>query len=140
MPRQCWLVKQEPESYSWANFVKDGLIAWTGIRSFPARKNLRSMKKGDAVLYYHSVTEKRVMGLARVEREAYPDPTATEGEWACVDLVVIKGLNQPVDLEAIKEDKILREMPFLKQTRLSVAPVSPEQFTRLLALAKTRED
>src|SRR5437868_12327690 len=118
MSRKCWLVKQEPEDYSWNDFVKEGRAAWTGIRSYPARLNLRSMKRGDAVLFYHSGTGKQVVGLARVEREAYPDPTADEGEWSCVDLVAVKPLKKPVSLAGIKADKLLASMPLVKQTRL----------------------
>lgn len=138
MSRQCWLVKQEPEAYSWSSFVKDGRAAWTGVRSFEARNNLRAMKQGDPVLFYHSVTEKQVVGLARVEREAYADPTADEGDWSCVDLVPIKPLKKPVSLQDVKADKLLASMPLVKQSRLSVTPLTPEQFARLLALAETK--
>ncbi len=138
MSRQCWLVKQEPEAYSWSSFVKDGRAAWTGVRSFEARNNLRAMKQGDPVLFYHSVTEKQVVGLARVEREAYADPTANEGDWSCVDLVPIKPLKKPVSLQAVKADKLLASMPFVTQSRLSVTPLTPTQFARLLALAETK--
>ncbi len=134
---QHWLVKQEPEAYSWDAFVKDGRAAWTGVRSFPARKNLRAMHKGDPVLYYHSVSEKRVVGLARVAKEAYPDPTAKEGDWCCVDLVPVKALKHPVELEVIKADPKLKDLPLLKQTRLSVTPLTPDQFKRLLELGQT---
>src|SRR4029077_2334424 len=99
---QYWLVKQEPESYSWADFVEDGRTAWTGVRNFQARNNLRAMKEGDLVLFYHSVSEKQVAGIARVKKEAYPDPTATEGDWASVDLVPVKPLRKSVTLESIK--------------------------------------
>ena len=85
-----WLVKQEPEAYSWEAFVKDGKTAWTGVRNFAARLNLRAMKKGDLVFYYHSNTGKEIVGIARVEKEAYPDPTATEGDWSSVDLAAVK--------------------------------------------------
>ena len=81
---QHWLVKQEPESYAWTTFVKEGRTAWTGVRNFQARNNLRAMRKGNLVLFYHSVTDKQVIGIARVAREAYRDPTATEGDWWCV--------------------------------------------------------
>src|SRR6267154_1231865 len=110
---QYWVVKQEPESYSWAAFVKDGKTAWTGVRNFQARNNLRAMKKGDLVLFYHSVTDKQVVGIARVEKEAYPDPTATEGEWSAVDLSPVKGLNKPVSLSTIKTNKVLKDMPLV---------------------------
>src|SRR5215475_12023151 len=130
---QYWLVKQEPEAYSWSSFVKDGKTAWTGVRNFQARNNLRSMKKGDYVFYYHSVSEKQIVGVARVGREAYPDPTAKEGDWSCVDLVPIKALNKPVGLDAIKKDKILKTLPLVRQTRLSVTSLTKEHFQRVLA-------
>lgn len=138
MPKQFWLVKSEPGAYSWETFVNDGKTAWTGVRNFTARLNLRAMKKGDLVLFYHSVTGKDVVGLARVEREAHPDPTAKEGDWSCVDLVPVKALKKPVSLETIKADKILREMPLVKLSRLSVSPVTEAQFNRLIDLAETR--
>jgi predicted RNA-binding protein with PUA-like domain len=131
---QYWLVKQEPESYAWATFVKEGRTAWTGVRNFQARNNLRGMKKGDLVLFYHSVTDKQVMGYARVGREAYLDPTAAEGDWSCVDLVPVRGLKKPVSLAAIKADKDLKSIPLVKQGRLSVTALSREQFDRVLQL------
>lgn len=130
-----WLVKQEPESYSWSDFVKDGKTAWTGVRNFAARNNLRAMKKDDLVFYYHSVTGKEIVGLARVAKEAYPDPTATEGDWSSVDLVPSKPLKTPVGLEAIKVDKILKEMKLVKIGRLSVSPVTRQQFDRIMDLS-----
>jgi len=136
---QYWLVKQEPESYSWTMFVKDGKTAWTGVRNFQARNNLRAMKREDQVLYYHSVTGKQVVGLARVTREAYPDPTAKEGDWSSVDLVPVKPLVSPVDLETIKSDKALADMPLVTHSRLSVQPVTKSQFQRILKLGKTSE-
>src|SRR5216684_6154373 len=105
---QTWIVKQEPEAYSWDTFVKDGGTSWTGVRNFQARNNLRAMKKGDLVFYYHSVSEKQIVGLARVAREAYPDPSAKEGDWSCVDLVPVKPLKKLVTLESIKSDEILK--------------------------------
>lgn len=137
MPQQHWLVKQEPESYSWAAFVKDGRAAWTGVRNYQARNNLRAMKRGDLVCYYHSGDEKQVVGLARVERVAYPDATATEGDWSCVDLAPVKPITKPVALSAIKADKVLKELPLVRNSRLSVSPMSEAQFQRLLALAET---
>jgi predicted RNA-binding protein with PUA-like domain len=138
MAPRCWLVKQEPEAYAWDQFVRDGRTAWTGVRSFPARVHLRAMEKGDWVLYYHSVSEKRIVGIARVERKAYPDPTATEGDWSAVDLVPCKSLVEPVPLEALKSDSILKTMPLLRQTRLSVSPLTDAQFKRVLKLGQTR--
>ena len=131
---QYWLVKQEPESYSFQTLVKDGRTAWTGVRSFAARLHLRAMKKGDQVLYYHSVSEKQIVGIARVEREAYADPTATEGDWSCVDLAPVRPLKEPVSLATIKSDKILQKMALVKIGRLSVTPVTAEQFERVLKL------
>jgi len=131
---QYWLVKQEPESYSFQTLVKDGRTSWTGVRSFAARLHLRAMQKGDQVLYYHSVSEKQIVGIARVEREAYADPTATEGDWSCVDLAPVRALKEPVSLAAIKSDKILQKMALVKIGRLSVTPVTAEQFERVLKL------
>src|SRR5208283_3145579 len=131
---QYWLVKQEPESYAWATFVKEGRTAWTGVRNFQARNNLRAMKKGDLVFFYHSVTDKQVMGYARVEREAYRDPTADEGDWWCVDLVPVRALKKPASLETIKADKALKAIPLLKNSRLSVMPLTREQFDQVLRL------
>src|SRR5580700_6191864 len=102
-----WLVKQEPEAYSWANFLKDGRTAWTGVRNFQARNNLRAMKKNDSVLFYHSVSDKQIVGLASVAREAYADPTAEEGDWSCVDLVPTKTLKRPISLAEVKSEKVL---------------------------------
>ena len=138
MPKQFWLVKSEPEAYSWTAFVKDGKTAWTGVRNFTARLNLRAMKEGDAVFFYHSNVGKEVVGLARVDKEAYADPTATEGDWSCVDLVPVKPLKNPVSLDTIKQDKILKDLPLVRQSRLSVSPVTEAQFKHLLALAETK--
>jgi predicted RNA-binding protein with PUA-like domain len=132
---QYWLVKSEPESYSWDHLVKDGKTAWTGIRNFAARLNLRAMKKGDPVLFYHSVSEKQVVGVAHVEKEAYPDPTATEGEWVAVDLAPAQKLKNPVSLGTIKADKILKSIALVKQSRLSVVPLSRTEFDRVVKLS-----
>ena len=133
-----WLVKTEPAAYAWSTFVKEGRAAWTGVRNFQARINLRAMQPGDLACFYHSVTDKQVVGLARVDRAAYPDPTATDGDWSCVDLVPVKPLAQPVPLDAIKADPILQEMPLVRQSRLSVTPLTEAQFQRLLTLGKTK--
>ena len=137
--RQYWLVKQEPESYAWTQFVRDGRAAWTGVRNYQARNNLRAMRQGDLVLYYHSVSGKQAVGIARVDREAYPDPTATEGDWSAVDLVPQRSLAQPVSLETIKHDRILKELPLVRNSRLSVSPVSDTQFAQVLKLGQTKE-
>src|SRR5580658_6901611 len=133
-----WLAKSEPEAYSWQQLVKDLKTAWTGVRNFTARNNLRAMKKGDLVFFYHSGEEKSVVGLARVEKEFYPDPTAEEGDWSCVDLAPVKGLKKMVTLAQIKGDKILREMVLVRQSRLSVSPLTKGLFERMMELAETR--
>lgn len=133
-----WLAKSEPEAYAWTQLVQDGRTAWTGVRNFQARNNLRTMQRGDRVFFYHSVTEKQVVGVAKVVKEAYADPTAEEGDWSCVDLAPVQALAQPVTLAAIKADKILQDLPLVKQSRLSVTPVTAAQATRLLELGVTR--
>lgn len=133
-----WLVKSEPEAYSWSDFLKDGKTAWTGVRNYAARNNLRAMKAADAVFFYHSGEEKSVVGFARVTRQSYPDPTADDGDWAAVDLAPEKTLARPVALAEIKADKILKEMALVRRSRLSVMPVTAEQFARLLALSETK--
>jgi len=119
-------------------FVKDGKTAWTGVRNYAARLHLRAMKSGDRVFFYHSGDEKSVVGLGRVVKEFYPDATADEDGWTCVDLTAEKDLARPVTLAEIKADKILKEMVLAKQSRLSVSPVTAAQFERLLKLAGTK--
>jgi len=130
-----WIAKSEPEAYSWQQLVNDGKTAWTGVRNFAARLNLRGMKKGDLVFFYHSGEEKSVVGIACVEREFYPDPTANEGDWSCVDLAAVKPVAIPVTLAQIKGDKILRETKLVKQGRLSVSPLTKAEFDQMLKLA-----
>jgi predicted RNA-binding protein with PUA-like domain len=134
--KQYWLVKQEPSSYSWTDFVRDGKTAWTGVRNFTARNNLRAMRNGDAAFFYHSVTDKAVVGIAKVVREAYPDPTANEGDWSAVDLAPEKALPRPVALEEIKQNAKLKEMALLRLSRLSVQPVTKAQFDEIVRMSK----
>lgn len=129
-----WMVKQEPDSYPWEQFVRDKGTAWTGVRNFQARNNLRAMKKGDEVFYYHSVTGKCVVGLAKVTREAYADATAGEGDWSCVDLAPVKACRTPVTLEQIKAAPGLREIALLRQSRLSVMPLTAAEAKTLRKL------
>jgi predicted RNA-binding protein with PUA-like domain len=131
-----WLVKQEPSAYSWDDFVKDGRTAWTGVRNFQARNNLRSMKAGDRVLFYHSVTDKAVVGEAEVVRESYTDPTAGEGNWLAVDLKPIKPLRRRVSLDEIKADKRLAGLALVRSPRLSVMPVTTQEYRAIETLAK----
>jgi predicted RNA-binding protein with PUA-like domain len=133
-----WLVKSEPDAYAWTTFVKDGKTAWTGVRNFAARLNLRAMKKGDVVFYYHSNVGKEIVGVAQVVKEAYLDATATEGDWSCVDLKPLKALATAVTLEQIKVDAVLKEMALVRQSRLSVMPVTAAQAERVLKLSGTR--
>jgi predicted RNA-binding protein with PUA-like domain len=138
MSPQFWLVKSEPDAYAWSQLVADGRTAWTGVRNFQARNHLRAMRPGDLVLFYHSVTDKQVVGLAKVAQTAYPDPTATDGDWSCVDIVPFKPLAKPVSLDQIKAEPALAEIKLLRQSRLSVMPVTKGEFDRLLKLGGTK--
>jgi predicted RNA-binding protein with PUA-like domain len=133
---QHWLVKQEPTAYSWDQFVSDGKTEWTGVRNFQARNNLRSMKLGDRVLYYHSVNGKAVVGIAKVTREAFRDPTAAEGDWSAVELIPLQPVNPPITLEQIKAEPKLANIPLLKQSRLSIQPLSKTEFDTIVSLQK----
>ena len=133
-----FLAKSEPETYAFARLVKDGKTVWDGVRNFEARNNLRRMKKGDLVLFYHSGEAKAVVGIAKVLREAYPDPTSKEGDWSAVDLGPVKPLAEPVSLAQMKSDSGFEGLSLLKKSRLSVLPVSPEHFARVLKLGKTK--
>jgi predicted RNA-binding protein with PUA-like domain len=135
-----WLIKQEPAAYSWDRFVKDGGTSWTGVRNFQARNNLSAMRKGDRVLYYHSVTGKAVVGVATVTRRAYPDPTAKSGDWVCVDLKPVKPLALPVTIGTIKNNPDLEGIPLIKNSRLSVMPLTEEQYDTILHIGCQRDD
>ncbi len=137
MTTHYWLVKQEPKSYSWSDFVKEGQTEWDGVRNYQARNYLRAMSQGDLVLFYHSVVGKEIMGIAEVLREAYPDTTSQQGDWSAVDLKPLKALNNPVSLKTIKKDTQLLDIPLLKQSRLSVMPVTARHFQRILKLSNT---
>ena len=130
-----WLVKSEPSAYAWEDLVNDRKTAWTGVRNFQARNNLRAMKKGDLVLFYQSVTTPSVRGITQVVKEAYRDETATEGDWSCVDLESVRNLPAPVSLAEIKADPELADMALIKQSRLSVMPITPAEYERILGLA-----
>jgi predicted RNA-binding protein with PUA-like domain len=134
---QYWLVKQEPGDYSWSDLEKDGRTAWTGVRNFQARINLRAMKKGDLAFFYHSGEEKQVVGVAKILKKAYPDATATEGDWVAVDVGPVKALKRAVTLADIKARKQLQEMKLVRQSRLSVSPVTSSQFEQILRMGET---
>jgi predicted RNA-binding protein with PUA-like domain len=134
MATQYWLVKSEPESYSWSDLVKDGKTSWTGVRNFQARNNLRAMKKGDLVAFYHSVTDKQIVGIAKIVGEAYPDQTADEGEWSTVDLAPEKPLKRPISLAEVKADAVLKKMALVRLSRISVVSVSEAEWERMISL------
>jgi predicted RNA-binding protein with PUA-like domain len=132
-----WIVKQEPTQYSWQQFEKDGGTYWDGVRNYQARNNLKVMKKGDMVLFYHSVIGKEIVGIAKVTREAYQDPTTDDKRWVVVDLKPIKSFKISVTLEDIKSHKELSEIALIKQSRLSVMPLAKKEFHFLLKIGKT---
>jgi predicted RNA-binding protein with PUA-like domain len=123
-----WMVKQEPETYSWDDFVRDGKTDWTGVRNFQARNNLRNMKVGDRVLFYHSGTGKCVVGIAEVAKAGYPDPTANDPQWVAVDLKPVKPLKAEVPLAAIRYNPKLSNLPLIRQSQLSVMPLTKDEF------------
>ena len=135
---QYWLMKSEPDVYPFARLQEEKTARWDGVRNFEARNNLRAMKKGDLVLFYHSSEGKEVVGIATVAKEAYPDPTATEGDWSAVDLAAVKPLKKPISLDTLKADKVLKDMKLVKISRLSVSPVTKEEFDRILELTGTK--
>ena len=132
--KNFWLVKQEPSSYSWSDLVAEGETSWTGVRNFTARNNLRKMRKADEVLFYHSGEEKAVVGIAKVMRTAYPDPTAKEGDWSTVDVAAVKPLARPVTLREIKGNSRLRGIPLIRQSRLSVMPLAEPEFREIVRM------
>jgi predicted RNA-binding protein with PUA-like domain len=133
--KNFWLVKQEPSSYSWSDFVAEGQTSWTGVRNYTARNNLRKMRKGDEVFFYHSGEEKAVVGVAKVMQTAYPDPTAKEDEWSAVDLAPGKPLRRPVTLREIKGNPRLKGIALVRQSRLSVMPLDERAFREILQMA-----
>jgi len=132
-----WLVKSEPGEYSWDDLVRDGTTYWDGVRNYQARNNLKAMKVGDLVLYYHSVTDKEIIGITKVVKEFYPDPTTDDDRWVVVDLAPEKKLDKPVTLEMVKADTHLTDIALVRQSRLSVMPIRKEEFDAILDLSKT---
>jgi predicted RNA-binding protein with PUA-like domain len=133
--KSFWLVKQEPSSYSWSDFIADGQTSWTGVRNYTARNNLRKMQKGDEVLFYHSGEQKAVVGIAKVVRTAYRDATAKEGDWSTVDLAPVKPLRRPVTLGEIKGNSRLKGIPLIRQSRLSVMPLVEAAFQEIVEMS-----
>ena len=133
-----WLVKSEPFKYSWDQFVKDGQTFWDGVRNYAARNNLKAMKKGDEVLFYHSNEGLEIVGIAKVAKEAYQDPTTDEDAWVVVDLKPVKKLKKPVSLQQIKGEKRLKDMALLRLSRLSVQPVTEGEWKVIMELAELK--
>jgi len=133
-----WLVKQEPEAYSFDDLVRDGRTDWTGVRNFQARNYLRQMKTGDVVLFYHSGESKSVVGIAQVVKAPYPDPTANNEQWVAVDIKPVKRLKQPVSLAAMRENPKLATLLLIRQSRLSVMPVSKAEFDVIVKMSGTK--
>jgi predicted RNA-binding protein with PUA-like domain len=129
-----WLVKSEPHKYSWEKFNQDGRTFWDGVRNYQARNNLREMKEGDLVLFYHSNEGKEVVGIAKVVKESYQDPTTTDPNWLVVDLSPVESLKNPVTLERIKADEFLKDVGLIRQGRLSVMALKREEFDRIIEL------
>jgi predicted RNA-binding protein with PUA-like domain len=129
-----WLVKSEPFKYSWEKFNKDGRTFWDGVRNYQARNNLREMKEGDLVLFYHSNEGKNVVGVAKVVKEAYQDPTTDDKNWVVVDLVPVQSLDKPVTLEQIKAEESLKDISLVRQGRLSVMPLKATEFDKILEM------
>ena len=136
--KSFWIIKQEPSQYNWKQFEKDRETYWDGVRNYQARNNLKKMKIGDNLLFYHSVIGKEIVGIAEVTREAYPDPTTDDERWVVVDLKPIKPFKVPVTLEEIKAHKELSEIALIKQARLSVMPITKKEFQVLLKLGRTK--
>jgi predicted RNA-binding protein with PUA-like domain len=134
MTTQYWLVKSEPETYSWADFVRDKRTDWTGVRNNAARLHLKAMRPGDEVFFYHSNQGKCVVGVARVTKPAFPDKTADEDGWVAVELAPVAALKQPVTLAQIKSEVVLKDIALVRQGRLSVMPLKAAEFARIKKL------
>ena len=132
-----FLVKSEPFKYSWDQFNKDGQTFWDGVRNYQARNNMKAMKKGDLVLFYHRNEGKEVVGMAKVVKEFYQDPTTDDEKWVVVDLAPVQSFERPVTLEAIKADKMLEDVALVRQGRLSVMPLKQEEFDRIVEMGNS---
>lgn len=138
MGQKYWLLKTEPEEYSWDRLVREKRGRWDGVRNFSARNHMRAMKVGDLAFIYHTGKEKSVVGVAEIATEHYPDPTATGGDFSAVDVIPRQKLSQPVSLKVVKADESLKEMVLARSPRLSVQPVAPAEFRKILSLGKTK--
>jgi predicted RNA-binding protein with PUA-like domain len=131
-----WLLKSEPEAFSWQDQVKRSVEPWTGVRNYQAAKNLKSMRVGDLAFFYHSVTERSIVGIVEIVREAYLDPTDETGKWVCVDVKAVRSLPCPVTLAEIKADPQLADIPLIRQSRLSVMELDRKVWNRLLKMGE----
>ena len=131
-----WLVKTEPGTYSWEKFVKEGRAMWDGVRNYQARNNLMKMKRGDAVLFYHSNVGKEVVGVAKVVKESFPDPTAKEPGWVAVELKPVKELKRPVGLDQIRREPKLKDILLVRHSRLSVMPITLADFRFIVEIGE----
>jgi len=136
MTTQYWLVKSEPEAYAFSDLVRDRRTAWTGVRNYAARLHLKAMRPKDRVLFYESVTTKAVVGIAEVTRAAFPDTTADEEGWVAVELKVVAPLAKPVTLAQVKAHPALKDIPLIRQSRLSVMPLAPDVFAQIVKLGQ----
>ncbi len=132
-----WLIKSEPFKYSWQQLLKDKKTCWDGVRNYAARNNLKAMKKGDLLLFYHSNEGLEIVGIAKVVKEHYQDPTTDNTAWVAVDVSPVVTLNKPLGLKAIKQDVLLKNMEFVRLGRLSVSRVTPDEFYRILDITQT---
>jgi len=131
-----WLVKSEPEKYSWEKFNKDGRTFWDGVRNYTARNNLRAMKEGDLAFFYHSNEGKEIVGIAKIVKEAYQDPTTDDPNWVVVELSPVEPLKNPVTLAQVKAEPFLQDIQLVRQGRLSVSAVKPEEFDKILEMSQ----
>jgi predicted RNA-binding protein with PUA-like domain len=134
-----WLVKSEPDAFSWQQQVANGVEPWTGVRNHAAKRNLQTMRLGDRAFFYHSNVGKEIVGVVEVVREAYPDPTAENGDWVCVDMRALGPMARPVTLAEIKADPTLAEIALVRQSRLSVMPIEPTHWQQICKLGGWRD-
>jgi len=135
-----WLVKSEPDSFSWDQQVANGIEPWTGVRNHTAKNSLKSMKRGDRAFFYHSNVGKEIVGVVEVVREAYPDPTANSGDWVCVDMKAVAPMPRPVSLVEIKADPAFADIPLVRYSRLSVMPISGPHWNRICRMGGWKEE
>ncbi len=139
MKRNYWLLKSEPSTWSWKDQLKSKVDMWDGVRNYQARNNLMKMKKGDHCFFYHSVIEKSIVGIVEVVKEFYPDPTDISGKFVAIDVKALRELKNSVSLEKIKQNKYLKNIPLIKQSRLSVMPINLREFNEIIKISKKND-